>query len=212
MIIVSIKNKELLKIEDETNQKILYGSNQEWYGKWWQRMSGCGPSTAANILLYLNRACNHETYCPCLSKKECLDLMNEVWGYVKPGFGGVSSTGMLCKGFQKYLQYKNLGIRLESLDIPKKKALRPNIRQMIDFISKSLQMDAPVAFLNLENGKIRELDSWHWVTIISIEYDMDTDSAFIVILDGGIEKRIDLSKWLGMTRLGGGFVSSTPTR
>lgn len=207
MLTISIKDKNILKIEDENNNTIIYGSNQMWFKKRWQRMSGCGPSAVVNILYYLNCTRGNMPSCSNLTKSECLALMDELWSYITPGLGGISSTGMLRNGIQKYLLYKSINIKLESLDVPKKKAFRPDLHKVVTFLANSLKSDSPVAFLNLEHGTILDLDSWHWVTIISLEYDLDEEVAFVGILDGGLEKRIDLSKWLHLTKLGGGFVS-----
>lgn len=210
MITISIKDKEIFRIEDETNKMTHYGSNQEWFTKKWQRLSGCGPSAVTNIMYYLNRTRDYVTYSSKLTKKDCLNLMNEIWNYVTPGIGGISSTSMLCKGVNKYLHEKKLGIKLDCIDIPKNKVLRPDLQQVLLFLIKALKEDSPVAFLNLEHGNIYELESWHWVTIISLEYELESNTAFVTILDGGLVKRIDLSSWLQTTKLGGGFVSFEP--
>lgn len=203
-MIHSIKNQNILKIED--NNMIYYGSNQDWFTRRWQRMSGCGPSAVANVIYYLTSTKAGSTYDLKLTKTECLNLMNEIWNYVTPGLGGVSSTTMLCKGVQKYVNYKKLNIKMDYIDIPKKITQRPNILQVAEFIKRALEKDSPVAFLNLEHGSIYELDSWHWVTIISLE-QVSEETSFVSILDGGMVKRINLSEWLKTTKLGGGFVS-----
>jgi hypothetical protein len=74
----------------------------------------------------------------------------------------------------------------------------------------ALRNDTPVAFLNLNNGAEKQLYSWHWVTIISLEYEEDGNTAFADILDEGLIKKIDLAGWFRTTTLGGGFVSFTP--
>ncbi|HWT76963.1 MAG TPA: hypothetical protein VN258_19865 [Mobilitalea sp.] len=206
-MIYSIKDKNLYKIEDEAAREIYYGSNQDWYGKRWQRLSGCGPSAVANVIYYLSRTREKQDSYPALTKEECLAFMNEIWNYVTPSFGGVSSTAMLCKGMNSYLKEKNLNIQMDSIDIPKKKSLRPDVKQVLQFIMDALKKDSPVTFLNLEHGTILELESWHWVTIVSLEYETDGSTAFVEILDGGLLKRIDLLQWLNTTKLGGGFVS-----
>lgn len=203
---ISIKEKKIFKIIDETNEN-FYGTNQEWYMKRWQRLSGCGPSAATNIMYYLNSTREFTPSYATLTKESCLNLMNEMWNYVTPGIGGVSSTNMFCKGVEKYLVDKKLNIKLNSIDIPKNNVLRPDLGQIILFLIKALKEDSPVAFLNLDHGTIYELDSWHWVTIISLEYELDSNIAFVTILDGGFVKRIDLSRWLQTTKFGGGFVS-----
>lgn len=206
MITISIKEKNILKIIDETENE-TFGSNQDWYTKKWQRMAGCGPSTVTNIIYYLNNRQSGMPCCPGLTRKDCLQLMDEIWNYVTPGLGGVSSTGMLGKGVQKYLLEKKLNINLDFLDIPKKQKQRPEVQQVITFLAKTLEKDSPLAFLNLEHGDIVELESWHWVTIISLDYDLDAKAAYAIILDCGTEKRINLTSWLETTKLGGGFVS-----
>lgn len=203
----SIKDKNIFKIEDVETKMIYYGSNQEWYTKKWQRLSGCGPSAVANVIYYMNRTRNNKAGIAALTKNECLELMNEIWEYVTPSLGGVSSTTMLCKGANKYMKARELKMHLNTIDIPKKMTERPDPDKVITFISDALQKDSPVAFLNLERGTIHILDSWHWVTIVSLEYDKEINTALVEILDCGELKRIDLLQWLQTTKLGGGFVS-----
>ena len=56
-------------------------------------------------------------------------------------------------------------------------------------------------------AQLKRLDSWHWVTIISLEYVLDGSIAILSILDGGTIKKVDLAQWFNTTALGGGFVS-----
>ncbi len=205
MTAISIKDINLFRITEEEYHITLYGGNQEWYAKRWQRMAGCGPSTAANIMYYLNKT-RYNTNIE-QTKEEFLRLMNEIWRYVTPGMGGVSSTTMLMEGFRKYLTDQKLEHVLDSIDIGKKPEQRPDISEVISFLEKALEEDVPAAFLNLEHGSILELESWHWVTVVALEYDLEDRTAFITILDNGMRKRIDLVRWLNSTKLGGGFVS-----
>lgn len=203
----SIQHRDLFKIEDQETKAIYHGTNQEWYGKRWQRMSGCGPSAVANIIYYLNCISSSTSDRPCLTKEKCVKVMDEIWNYVTPKLGGVSSTEMLHNGVKKYMQENHLELAVNILDVPKKASLRPETSKAMAFVAAALEKDQPVAFLNLEHGAVRELESWHWVTIISLDYVADGDTAIIDILDGGDIKRIDLQKWLKTTRMGGGFVS-----
>ena len=61
-----------------------------------------------------------------------------------------------------------------------------------------------MAFLNLHNGRVKELDYWHWVTITALE---DTTA---VILDSGSALRIDLRLWYETTKRRGGYVACGP--
>ena len=72
-------------------------------------------------------------------------------------------------------------------------------------LSAALERDCPVAFLNLHNGRVKELDYWHWVTITALE---DTTA---VILDSGSALRIDLRLWYETTKRRGGFVAAWGT-
>lgn len=204
---VSIKSKHILKIIDSEEETDLYGSDQEWYSRKIQRLSGCGPATVTNIIYYIKKKHIEDSCIKELTREKCLSMMNEMWNYVTPGLRGIPSTAMLGNGIIKYLQEKKLDIHLEYLDIPGKKEARPNLNTVVDFLCKALQNDTPLAFLNLDNGKVKELYSYHWVTAISLKYNLSENAAYLYILDGGLEIEIDLSRWLSTTKAGGGFVS-----
>jgi hypothetical protein len=207
MITRSLRNIDLFRVEGEASDQSCYGSNQDWYKKRWQRMAGCGPSAVANIIYYLERTGEGKESQPNLTRSEYLELMEEIWSFVTPSLGGVSSTAMLCRGAERYITSKGRSVQMEFIDIPKKRSDRPDIRQVTAFIDAALQKDLPVAFLNLEHGSVRELESWHWVTIVTQEYEPDGSKTDIRILDGGWLKQISLSDWYRTTKMGGGFVS-----
>ena len=205
-MIYSIKNKNVFHIEEEYLRHNYDGCDQEWYLKRWQRMSGCGPCAMTNVMHYFNcrLAAKHIRY--NLSRAEWLDRMQEMWEYVTPTIGGVYSTEMFRKGAVKYIGDKRLNIKIETLDIDKSKAKRPDPIEAMSFLIEGLKRDMPIAFLNLEHGTVEALESWHWVTIISMDYELHGTTAFVEILDGGRIKRIDILEWLLTTKLGGGFV------
>ena len=210
MIYKSVNRKDFFEICDDDSNEIFYGCKQDWYSKPWQRLSGCGPSVASNIIIYLNR--NNQDYeleKKYNSKKDCMNIMNEVWKYVTPTLKGVNSTKIFYKGMIDYAKSKNLNAQYEFVDIPKDKKYRPKFMKVLNFIDMSLQKDCPVAFLNLCNGDEKCLDKWHWVTIISLECSEDGTCAYVDILDEGIIKKIDLVLWYETTTLGGGFVNFT---
>jgi len=206
MEITSIKSKHILKIIDSDEKTDIYGSNQDWYPRKRQQISGCGPATVTNILYYIQRTHFQKDTNPVLTKDKCIELMNEMWNYVTPGMRGIPSTAILGKGVNKYLQEHGLDISLDYLDIPKKKQLRPDLRTVVEFLSKAFEADTPVAFLNLDKGKAEGLESYHWVTAISLEYSLDDNLAYLNIFDCGEEIKIDLLCWLETTKSGGGFV------
>nr|WP_312578964.1 hypothetical protein [Sedimentibacter sp.] len=207
MVKRSICNPDFFEIIDEETNKIYYGCMQTWYKKFWRRLSGCGPTVATNIILYLNHNKYYvETEKSFNKKKDCASLMDEVWNYVTPTSRGVNTTKIFYEGVCSYAEAKEINLEYEILDFPKEKLQRPSVLEVLEFIEKALLNDSPVAFLNLNNGKEKNLDEWHWVTIISLEYEEDQSVVYAEILDEGIIKRIDLLLWYNTTTLGGGFV------
>ena len=209
MITKSISNLSLLKIVDESTLQTYYGCDQEWYTTEWQRISGCGPTVVSNIILYLTRPAfgigqNFN------SKEKCLLLMNEIWEYVIPIKGkGIPTTKLLYEDVLTYATAKKLNVEYDFCDVSKGKSRRPKLLDVMIFLEGALLKDTPIAFVNLCNGDEKNLDPWHWVTIISIEYAEGGDSAFVTILDEGIIKKMDLALWYNTTTLGGGFVYFT---
>ncbi|HEY8889527.1 MAG TPA: hypothetical protein VIM70_04685 [Clostridium sp.] len=208
MVTRSIKYREIFKIIDEDALNPHYGCDQEWYKTEWQRSSGCGPTVVTNIVHYLNcMHCSSNQALPPMTKREALSMMEDVWQYVTPTMHGIPTTELLYDYIIKYTKAKTLNIKLSIVNIKENQELRPEFHDLLSFIDKSLQNDTPIAFLNLDNGDEKQLDSWHWVTIISLTYSEDGSTAFIDILDGGVIKKINLAKWFYSTILGGGFVS-----
>jgi hypothetical protein len=210
MMIYSISNLNLFKIIDDSMNKIYYGCSQEWYATEWQRLSGCGPTAASNIISYLNRTCSTlELGQSPDNKINCISLMEEIWAYITPTTEGVNTTKMFYEAVLIYTKSKGLNVEFEFCDLPEDKTLRPELAVILTFLKKALANDAPIAFLNLCNGEEKNLEQWHWVTIISLECSEDGKSAFIKILDEGQIKKIDLALWYNTTTLGGGFVYFT---
>lgn len=199
-----LNNINYFEIIDENTNKTHFGFNQEWYKGLWQRKAGCGPTVASNIVSYMNQkkaGKKNENYL-----YNSLVLMEVMWKHVTPTLMGVNSTKLFMDGIKSFADYMNLNVEFNYIDVPKDKKLRPNFSDVIWIIENSIENDLPVAFLNLCNGDEKCLDKWHWVTIISLEYEEES-RAIIEILDEGIIKKIDLLLWYKTTTLGGGFVS-----
>jgi len=207
MIIKAITNPDLLQISDKSTQSRYYGCSQIWYSSEWQRRAGCGPSTASNLFHYLI----HSN--PLLdraqidnSKEAIVALMKEIWEYITPGFLGVNKTKIFYKGFLAYAKMQGINIEQACFNVPQRKASRHELADLLLFLEEAIAKNAPVAFLNLDHGEEKNLDSWHWVTIISIEFTEDRKTIYATIFDGGLSKKIDLGLWYNTTTLGGGFV------
>ena len=208
----SISNPDLLMVLDEDTQEICHGCNQKWYTTMWRRLSGCGPTVAANLIFYL-----YQTHFTArlreksLTKKNCIKLMDDIWKFVTPTISGVSNTKMFYEAVLSYAKSEGLNIACEFLDLPKHKSGRPGFSEVLIFLENALRKDAPVAFLNLCNGAEKSLEEWHWVTIISLEVIEEQTQVFVDILDDGQIAKIDLSLWYNTTIRGGGFVYFTPS-
>jgi hypothetical protein len=203
----SITKLNLLKIIDEYTHEAYYGCNQEWYVTERQRLTGCGPTTVCNIIWYLNHiqpafGLNQN----CSSKEKSISFMEEIWKFVTPTREGIPTTKMFYESVMAYTKTKGLDVEYRYCDLPEKKSLRPKFMDVVYFLEGALQQDSPIAFLNLCNGDEKNLEPWHWVTIIALEYSEDGKRAFIDILDEGLIKKIDLLLWYKTTTHGGGFV------
>jgi hypothetical protein len=207
-MIISINEPKRLQLKDETGS-ILYGCSQEWYRTPWQRMSGCGPSTASNIVLYYQRSDRISTSITVDSKADFIKLMEYIWKYVTPGYMGMHLPSQFCKGLDSYFKSINAVLKCNTLDIPKSIKSRPDLRAAVDFIIAGLSADSPVAFLNLSNGTVKDLDEWHWVTVIAIETNEDTGDVYLEIYDDGKQKKIDFKQWYSTIRQGGGLIYYT---
>ncbi len=208
MAVASLSHPDLFIIVDETAQETHYGCDQKWFRTAWQRISGCGPSVASNLVFYMTRLasgiCDNVG---CASKERALDLMEDVWEYVTPiPQRGIPTTELFGDSLAAYLNSKGIAVHKHAVcDLSGDISTRPSLREVVAFLADALANDFPVAFLNLCNGEERNLDRWHWVTVVSLD-DEANDRVFIDVLDEGVVKRIDLALWHRTTIEGGGFV------
>lgn len=203
MIKVSLLDIGKFYILDEESGEMHLGSNQEWYSGEFQRLAGCGPAVASNMIHYLlGDKCGEER----IGKKDFLALMEEVWCYVTPLEGrGLPSTDLFYRSLLDYSRDKAFMVRrFAILDMHSPSPERPKFEEIIKLIEGGLSCDLPVAFLSLNSGQVNNLDEWHWVTIVALEYE--DAQAYVDIMDGGEIKQVDLTLWYNTTTLGGGFV------
>ncbi|HHY28180.1 MAG TPA: hypothetical protein GX523_15810 [Desulfitobacterium dehalogenans] len=205
MMTKTIANPEIFKFMDTDQKQLYYGACQRWYPTTWQRLSGCGPCTASNIMYYLT----HTGPSPqegFQSRSEWVALMQELWKYVTPSLKGVNKMSMLYEPSVAFAQTKGISLEVKRCEVPEEMQRRPSLAEVVDFLAEALDQDAPVAFLNWCNGEVKNLDRWHWVNIIQLEFDEEKKKAYGTLLDEGQIKKIDLALWLKTSTLGGGFV------
>jgi len=198
--LVDLKKFELI---EDLNQEITYGLNQEWYPSKWQRLAGCGPTAASSLIYYTF------TTDSSLNKEAAVKLMEDVWNYVTPGMGGVYKRSMFTSGLERYFETNHINSSIRSIEITKNKKTRLSLNEAITFIENGLNMNSPIAFLNLDNGDEDKLDEWHWVVISGIDIHEAHSQVFIHIMDDGKLFAIDLELWLRTTKKGGAFVYFT---
>ncbi len=204
----ALSRPESLHISNE-DESVSFGLNQEWYGTNWQRRAGCGPTVASTVLLYLNKVKGMPLPHSADSKAGCVGLMESVWEHVTPTMNGVNRLEILSEGVLALADCVGAGLSSHLLHVPTAPCERPDLSHVVAFIAEGLRQDCPVAFLNLSNGKLHNLDDWHWVTIVSLEVGEDYQSVQAVMYDEGKSTQIDLKLWVETTLLGGGFVYFT---
>ncbi|WP_320127478.1 hypothetical protein [uncultured Sphaerochaeta sp.] len=201
-----LRNPEFLQIQDQI-EGVLYGCNQLWYPSYWQRLSGCGPSTASNLVLYFQRKGIIKERVPVTDKTSFIGLMEQIWQFITPAAGGVHLLSQFYLGFSHYLESIGSSLSYKALEIPKKKELRPTLEQVVGFIEDALAQDSPVAFLNLSRGTLKNLDEWHWVTIVGLRKEEASLRWFATIYDANKTWEIDISQWYETNKRGGGLIS-----
>lgn len=200
---VSIRSPEVLQISNG-DAGTHYGANQMWYPTRRQRASGCGPTACANLIWYL--AATREA-CKGLraggAQTDMLGLMQEMWRYVTPGFGGVNSVSIFLQGALRFGEAHGTRFSHQKLELSNPRSKRAGYTRVFHFLEEAFARDVPVAFLNLSKGALSNLEGWHWVTLVAA----DTESGTVQAYDQGLRKTIDLSLWLRSAMLGGGLVA-----
>lgn len=210
-MIVSVACPNVLTIADELSPQKSFGGNQEWYAEDWGRKAGCGPTCAANITAYLalTRPALRRLYAgDQMSRGQFAAHMETLFRYVTPGSMGLNRLDMYTQGMDSYT--KSLGLRLQAhvFDVPGNlNRARPSADALADFVQAGLVSDCPLAFLNLSNGKVRNLQGWHWITITGA--DMADGVLLAQASDEGREIRFDLRLWFLTTRMRGGLIYFT---
>ena len=184
------------------------GGNQEWYRDLWQRRAGCGPTTASQIFCYLaRRGPELAPLCTPLpvGQGAFVEHMCRVWQFVTPRSHGLNRPEYMAEDMAAYGTARGVALAPTLFAFPSARTKRPPWEQLRCFVTASLAADCPVAFLNLDNGKIKDLDRWHWVTIVGLEENM------AAVVDNGRSFAMDLKLWYATTKTRGGFVAALGT-
>lgn len=202
---IKLRNLENIHAKDQSGQE-YFGCDQNWYASEWQKKSGCGPTTAATLLLYLQKSGRINLPVNVLEQKDCMLLMESVWAHVTPTQDGIYLIEHFCSGVQSFAAANGFALNCHSLGITDDAAAKQGMNDAVEFIKKGLTDDCPIAFLNLCNGDVCNLEGWHWVTIVALESDDEYDQITVTIFDGDKSEKIDFKSWYQTTTGGGALV------
>jgi len=183
-----------------------FGCDQNWYPSEWQQVSGCAPTSAATLLVYLQKSGRIHFPMDVLGQRDCRLLMESVWNHITPTMDGIYLIDQFCTGARSFAAAHGFALDCHSLNIPEGRAERPRLRQVVKFIREALKHDSPIAFLNLSNGAVANLEAWHWVTVVSLAADRTLAHVQATVFDGDRSDVIDLRQWLATTSEGGALV------
>ncbi|NLT58790.1 MAG: hypothetical protein GXX99_07495 [Clostridiales bacterium] len=205
---LSLSNPSRLLLRRQDGDAV-WGANQIWYPTEFKRRAGCGPTVGSHLAWYLAQQAGLEALCPqdCSVQDGMLALMEEMWFYITPGRRGVNSTELFTGGLTRYARDRGVALCCDVLEVPPLHCIRrPSAQALLAFAGAALRRDLPLAFLNLSNGALHNLDNWHWVTLVGV--NPQTGAATMVDQCGRREINLDL--WLRTTLFGGGLVAARP--
>lgn len=198
---MEIKHPEWLEIK--TNESVIYGLNQEWFSTSVKRASGCGPTAASALLLYLNRRDSGLLPYQSSDIASAALTLEDVWNFITPGLNGVSSTKKFVKGMNLLLRHYEAPWICHEISIKK----YGSVDKIASFIENGILSDCPVAFLNLHEGQTTIFEGWHWIVLVALK--LENGRYIATGFDGGKKIDFDLEQWVSTTKKGGGFVYLT---
>ena len=185
----------------------LYGCDHHWYPMKWRQKNGCGPATATNLLLYLNKKNNfYGLPYRNLDVCETLTAMNDVYHFVRPPLLGPHTITQFMNGLEKLSEHYGISYKFYYLKISLLPNKRPTNQGVKQFIEHGIQKDVPIAFFRSASDEKDGINASQWVTIIGIKSDKETGSVLIQAYDQATPVEINLGKWLETSKTGGGFV------
>jgi hypothetical protein len=134
-----------------------------------------------------------------------LKYMKAVYPFVRPGLIGIMPADF-TRGAEEYSATHGIEFGYDILTVPAASSKRPGERVMFNFLEDAIADDLPVAFLNLSSGRVKNLDSYHWVTLVGV----DESAGICRIVDNGRLLDVALKKWRKKSTLGGAFVVVEP--
>lgn len=164
----TIERQKVLIYDGNTE---YFGADQQWFPKRWDSVSGCGPTTAALITMYMAQAFA-DTCAPLYphpfpaAKADFTAHMIEVREFVKPGLMGLKSPSAFASGTVAFA--KSRGVNIVSQVVQRSL----NMQNAFGFIQKALEQMYMPALLILKNPSVELLDfHWHWMAVTGCDPD-----------------------------------------
>jgi hypothetical protein len=153
-----------------------YGADQHWYKNKMHGMSGCGPTTAALITMYMAVAfpsCSAlYGYSLPASKDEFISHMDSVRKFVRPGAMGLTDVKFFTSSTKEFAKAKGIELGCSIL------SRSSGYEQAFEEIKKAVDEALMPALLILRNPS-KELDefTWHWMAVTG--YDNEKGSVLV---------------------------------
>lgn len=161
-----------------------------------QRLSGCGPTTAAALAYYLTPS--QAGSVP--SETKTLGLMEDMWRAMPPTLLGLFNPYRFQRAFVTKMGTQ--GFHLKSQVVPVLGRTK-DTKRIFELIQASLAQDIPVPFLHLY-GQNPDVDTWHWMMLVGLEEGPYGRKA--TIFDNGRFFSTDLRAWMESFPALGAFV------
>ncbi len=181
-------NKKMITIDDGGDGVIA--GDQKWFRKLSHSISGCGPTTAALILVYM--ASVFPDKCRALypyelpaKKDDFTAFMGAVREYVKPGLQGLTDAKFFASSTVEFA--KSMGVGITGITV----SPGYSVGVAFGYIKKALEEGYLPALLILRNPA-KELDyfTWHWMAITGCDDEKKT----IFIATNGEEHELAFEK------------------
>lgn len=158
------KTLDLETISIIENEIKHYGADQHWYRNKLHSMSGCGPTTAALITMYLAvkfpECAGLYSYSLPAKKDEFISHMGSIREYVKPGAMGLTDSRFFASSTAKFAKTK--GVKLDFYILSRQLSHTEAFAE----VKRAIDEGMMPALLILRNPS-EELDdfTWHWMAV-----------------------------------------------
>ena len=183
-----METNKLAFIQIKDHQNTYIGANQYWLPNKFHAVSGCGPTTASEILAYLSdhypESCGdiYVKESAVFDREEFIQFITRVRTYVTPGLMGLTDIDYYERQLIAFAKTCNADLEAEQLD----RTLSPE--QAFELAADVIDSGLPLALLILRNPHQDINDyTWHWMTVIG--YDRRRMS--LIISTHGREHRLN---------------------